>query len=151
MKMLIAMASKSLNDPLLNEGAWYLSRLRYPFTAQTLFLPSKNGSKENQRLTDEGRMLLEKTAGYFRIALTETGQQFSSAQLSHFLEKRLLHSSKTAFILGGAFGLCPHVLEKADATLSLSAFTLPHRMAYLVICEQLYRASEISAGTPYHK
>jgi 23S rRNA (pseudouridine1915-N3)-methyltransferase len=43
------------------------------------------------------------------------------------------------------------VLEQSDARWSLSRLTYAHRLAVLVLCEQLYRASEIWRGGPYHK
>ena len=54
-------------------------------------------------------------------------------------------------MIGGAYGLSPQVLERADRKLSLSAMTLPHELARLVITEQLYRAGTILRGEPYHK
>jgi 23S rRNA (pseudouridine1915-N3)-methyltransferase len=56
-----------------------------------------------------------------------------------------------AFIIGGAFGLSKNLVEQCDETWSLSKLTLPHRMAYLVLCEQIYRASQILQGSKYHK
>jgi 23S rRNA (pseudouridine1915-N3)-methyltransferase len=43
------------------------------------------------------------------------------------------------------------VLRRATHKLSISAFTLPHDLARLVMAEQLYRAGTISRGEPYHK
>ena len=56
-----------------------------------------------------------------------------------------------SFVLGGAFGLSPRVLERAERRISLSPMTLPHEMARLVLAEQLYRAGTILRGEPYHK
>jgi 23S rRNA (pseudouridine1915-N3)-methyltransferase len=56
-----------------------------------------------------------------------------------------------AFAIGGAFGLGGAVLARAQRKLSLSALTLPHEMARLVLAEQLYRAGTIVRGEPYHK
>ena len=56
-----------------------------------------------------------------------------------------------AFIVGGADGLDARVLEGCEMVLSLSSFTLPHELARLVLLEQLYRATTIRQGTPYHR
>jgi 23S rRNA (pseudouridine1915-N3)-methyltransferase len=53
------------------------------------------------------------------------------------------------FLIGGADGLPPAIIEGADEKLSLSAMTLPHRLARLVLAEQLYRAVTILRGEPY--
>ncbi len=145
MKLLVVLPTKSLHDPLLVLGADYLKRLRPPFSAQTIFL--------NPKATEslEGKELLAKTVGYFRIALTESGKHYNSDEFARTLERYQLQNPKIAFIIGGASGLAPEVIKSCDSTLSLSAMTMPHRMAFLVLAEQIYRAREISFGSPYHK
>jgi 23S rRNA (pseudouridine1915-N3)-methyltransferase len=54
-------------------------------------------------------------------------------------------------VVGGAYGLSDDVLSRARHHLSLSAMTLPHEIARLVLAEQLYRAGTIQRGEPYHK
>jgi 23S rRNA (pseudouridine1915-N3)-methyltransferase len=56
-----------------------------------------------------------------------------------------------AFLVGGAEGLAPEVLARADLKLSLGPLTLPHGLARIVLAEQLYRAATILAGHPYHR
>lgn len=154
MKILVVMPSKSLSDPLIVEGKNYLARMRSQISATSLMLSPKSKVTEEhreKRIELEGLELLHKTDGYFRVALTDSGKQFSSAQLAHFLEQKISTTKKIAFIIGGAFGLSANVLAKSNATLSLSLLTMPHKMAFLILCEQLYRADEIMRGTPYHK
>ncbi len=55
------------------------------------------------------------------------------------------------FAIGGDEGLSPAVTGKAALTLSLSKMTLPHRLARVVLLEQLYRAYTLIRGEPYHK
>ena len=54
-----------------------------------------------------------------------------------------------AFLVGGAEGLPPELTRRAEARLSLSSLTLPHRLARVVLFEQLYRAMTILRGEPY--
>ena len=56
-----------------------------------------------------------------------------------------------ALVIGGSDGVAPDVLARADETLALSRLTLAHRLARLVLVEQLYRAFTILKGEPYHK
>jgi 23S rRNA (pseudouridine1915-N3)-methyltransferase len=58
-------------------------------------------------------------------------------------------SGSVAFLIGGAYGLPREVSERASVTLSLSKLTLPHRLARLFLCEQLYRAFTIQRNEPY--
>lgn len=55
------------------------------------------------------------------------------------------------FVIGGSLGLAQEALSRAAETLSLSDMTMPHRIARLVLLEQVYRAHKINAGEPYHK
>lgn len=152
MKILILLPLRSTNDPMLLEAGDYLKRIQRPLTAESHFIVKKNSfDDENIRKQKEGKELLEKSAGLFRIALTEGGKSFDSHQFANLLEKLMLQTPRVAFLIGGAFGLSEEVLEKSDRTLSLSPMTMPHKLAFLVLCEQIYRANEIMRLSPYHK
>ncbi|HXW60538.1 MAG TPA: 23S rRNA (pseudouridine(1915)-N(3))-methyltransferase RlmH [Myxococcota bacterium] len=147
------MPVKAPKDPCIILGHEYLNRARSFYKAEALFFDAR-GSLENdqeKRKIFEGELLLKKTEKTFRLALSERGKQFSTEQFAQFLEKKSTECRDLSFIIGGAFGLSNAVLAQSDAILSLSAMTLPHRLAFLIICEQLYRASEIKRGSPYHK
>lgn len=86
------------------------------------------------------------------LAMTRGGKEMSSRELARYLQRHQVGSSPgVAFVIGGAFGLGPSVLKRAQRSLSLSAMTLPHEMARLLLAEQLYRAGTILRGEPYHK
>ena len=86
------------------------------------------------------------------VAMTREGRGMESNSLSGYLERHAVRSSAgVAFVIGGAFGLGEAVLSRSRRQLSLSAMTLPHEMARLVLAEQLYRAGTILRGEPYHK
>lgn len=86
------------------------------------------------------------------VALTREGKGMDSRELAGYLERHAVRSSAgVAFVIGGAFGLSPSVMERARRRLSLSRMTLPHEMARLFLAEQLYRAGTILRGEPYHK
>ena len=59
--------------------------------------------------------------------------------------------SKITFVIGGSLGLSPQVIARGNETLSLSRMTLPHRIARLVLLEQLFRAFKIQNNETYHK
>ena len=84
------------------------------------------------------------------VALEVTGRAQSSQDFSAWLGRAEIESVQTVvFLIGGAYGLPGDVSNKADLRLSLSAMTLPHRLARLVLAEQLYRAFTILRGEPY--
>ena len=86
------------------------------------------------------------------MALTRSGEPLGSEALARFLGDLALRSSPgVAFLIGGAHGLGAGVLAQARRRLALSAMTLPHELARVVLAEQLYRAGTILRGEPYHK
>ncbi|HJL18021.1 MAG TPA: 23S rRNA (pseudouridine(1915)-N(3))-methyltransferase RlmH [Sandaracinaceae bacterium LLY-WYZ-13_1] len=84
------------------------------------------------------------------VALEVDGQAWSSHRLADFVGDCELHAVPTiSFLIGGAYGLPEEVSHAADVRLSLSAMTLPHRLARVVLAEQIYRAFTILRGEPY--
>ena len=55
-----------------------------------------------------------------------------------------------AFVVGGSMGLADEVSQRCAQRLSLSALTLPHQLARVVLLEQVFRAAKILRGEPYH-
>jgi len=103
-------------------------------------------------VTSEARLLARLPERAQIVALTRTGQGMSSTDLAAYLQEHALHSTpEVCFLIGGAFGLGPDILERAQKRWSLSDATLPHEMARLVLAEQLYRAGTIVRNEPYHK
>lgn len=56
-----------------------------------------------------------------------------------------------ALVIGGADGLAPDLIARADLVLSLGAMVWPHMLARVMVAEQLYRAATILTGSPYHR
>ena len=84
------------------------------------------------------------------VALEVDGRSLRSHELSKWLDRAENDSVQTlVFLIGGSYGLPPELSKKADLRLSLSAMTFPHRLARLVLAEQVYRAFSISRGEPY--
>jgi 23S rRNA (pseudouridine1915-N3)-methyltransferase len=84
------------------------------------------------------------------VALDVAGKPMTSESFARWLESRASRGKgRVVFLIGGADGLPPDVIERADEKLSLSNMTLPHRLARLVLAEQLYRAVTILRGEPY--
>ncbi|MFW5739069.1 MAG: 23S rRNA (pseudouridine(1915)-N(3))-methyltransferase RlmH [Myxococcota bacterium] len=86
------------------------------------------------------------------VALEVRGKAMTSEQLARFVAARGRESKGVvAFLIGGADGLPASLSREADTQLSLSSLTLAHRVARVVLAEQLYRAVSIWKGTPYHR
>lgn len=96
------------------------------------------------------KSLARATDGAAVVVLDVAGKVLSSEALARRLE-RLASRGKgvVAFVIGGAEGLPPAVVARADERWSLSALTFPHRLARVMLAEQLYRAMTILRGEPY--
>ena len=79
------------------------------------------------------------------IVLDEKGQSMTTTQFATLLK------AEATFLIGGADGLPDEVKRDARLLLRLSALTLPHALAQVVLLEQLYRAATILTGHPYHR
>jgi 23S rRNA (pseudouridine1915-N3)-methyltransferase len=115
--------------------------------------PEGRQSSVSARQADEAARLLRATedAGV-RIALDEKGKQLSSAAFARLLgEKRDGGMSMVAFLVGGPDGLGIAALEAAELKLSLGPMTLTHGLARVILFEQIYRATTILSGHPYHR
>jgi 23S rRNA (pseudouridine1915-N3)-methyltransferase len=83
----------------------------------------------------------------FVSLLHHDGEGMDSIRFSRFLEDRRRSGRDLCFVIGGPFGLD---LDDVDHRISLSAMTLPHQLARVMLLEQLYRGHKILAGEPYH-
>ncbi|HYJ10189.1 MAG TPA: 23S rRNA (pseudouridine(1915)-N(3))-methyltransferase RlmH [Polyangiaceae bacterium] len=84
------------------------------------------------------------------VALEVDGDALTSTELSKRVE-RWCSTGKgmVAFVIGGAEGIPKELSRSAAARLSLSKLTLPHRLARVLLLEQLYRSLSILRGEPY--
>lgn len=99
--------------------------------------------KPGPRQAERMRAALPKGARI--VALDERGRDFSSAGFAPLL------GQETVFAIGGADGLDAGIKKDASVLLRLSALTLPHALAQVVLLEQIYRAATLLTGHPYHR
>ncbi len=101
----------------------------------------------------EGRRILAAVPkGSYIAAMCVEGRQRTSEELSKELQKLAVDGQGSiSFIIGGSWGLSDEVKRAADTRLSMSVMTFPHQLARVMLCEQIYRAFQISSGGKYHK
>ena len=86
------------------------------------------------------------------VLLDEHGEQMSSAQFAALLGKWRDEGVREArFLIGAADGHGAAARASADLLLGLGAMTWPHLLARAMFAEQLWRATSILAGHPYHR
>lgn len=113
---------------------------------------SKNRPVGDVLAAEAERILAAVPDGTEIVAMTRTGTRWDSRDLARYLNELAVSAGPGAtFVVGGAYGLDDRLLGEARHRLSLSAMTMPHDLARLVLAEQLYRAGTIVRGEPYHK
>ena len=86
------------------------------------------------------------------ILLDPKGDNLDSGALAACLAKwRSNNRAAAVFIIGGPDGLAETLSDKADLRLAFGAATWPHQLVRAMLLEQLYRASTILSGHPYHR
>lgn len=134
----------------------YVRRSRRLLPLQTIEVRDakrgKSGSAAAWKAAEATNLRAAIPTGARIIALDERGKQFGSREFAEFLGKwKDQGIGRVAFLIGGPDGLDPSLRTEADVLWSLSRMTLPHDLARLVACEQIYRAGTILAGLPYHR
>ncbi|MBT8084955.1 MAG: 23S rRNA (pseudouridine(1915)-N(3))-methyltransferase RlmH [Woeseia sp.] len=101
---------------------------------------------------EEGERILEALRPAERaVMLDEGGRQLSSVELADAVADWQRDARDVCFVIGGPDGIDKPCLQRADFCWSLSRLTLPHGLARVVFAEQLYRASTLHEGHPYHR
>ena len=86
--------------------------------------------------------------GGYNIALTPTGKMLDTKEFAEVVRQK---EQGISFFIGGAYGFGEGFLQKCSMRLSLSALTMGHKIAKVILCEQIYRALTILHHHPYHK
>ena len=115
--------------------------------------PEPRGTKSREQLLSAEKTRLQAALQGFprTVVLDERGMDLTTLQLAQRLETWMREGGDTAFVIGGSDGIDDEIKTRADAMLRLSSLTLPHAMARLVLCEQLYRAVSVVRNHPYHR
>lgn len=110
-------------------------------------------SEINAVLEKEGEEILKRIPASARVvALCIEGKLYSSEELAGLLANTALSGcSHIVFIIGGSYGLSSRVKGRSDIRLSMSRMTFPHRLARIMLLEQIYRGYKINSGESYHK
>jgi 23S rRNA (pseudouridine1915-N3)-methyltransferase len=145
MKILVASVGKSkpkdAESLIIQE---YITRLPWKISLHEI---GHQNSKEK-----ESQALLRSVENYYIVTLDQKGEQFSSEEFAGLLNNLQLHGkSNIAFAIGGANGHHQSMLEKSQKIISFGKMTLAHKLAKIILIEQLYRAYTISKGHPYNK
>jgi len=144
------------NDPYIRDGiAVFQKRLQHyvdfelrliPTVKQAASLSIPELKKQEARIIND--MLQPQD---YLVALDEHGKMMTTLQLADFLQQRTNAGTRQLVLLiGGAFGIDPSLLQRAQLKLSLSSLTFPHQLVRLIVTEQIYRAYSVLHNEKYH-
>lgn len=129
----------------------YMKRLSW--SCDLIELEDRKGGSDAERNARENMLLRDRAEGLDAlIALDEAGKALSSREFAGRLQGFADSGRrKVGLLIGGAGGLDDATRGMADVTLSLGRMTWPHLLVRALLAEQLYRASAILSGHPYHR
>jgi len=151
MQVIILSVGRMKKGPEMQQGETYLKRCPWP--VKIIEVEEKRPIKGLARLVREGDLILKALPDTAHvIALDERGKQMRSPKFAQMICRHQEAAIQNlVFLTGGADGYDPRVKDRADFLLSLGEMTWPHMMARVMLMEQLYRASCILSGHPYHR
>ncbi len=156
MQVTIISVGRMKNGPEKQQIETYLGRCPWPVTI--IEVEEKRPIKGLQRRAREGDLILKAIPlksgqkNTHIIALDERGKSLRSTGFAQLIQDRQNAGvSNLVFLIGGADGYDQKIKGRADSLLRLSDMTWPHMMVRVMLSEQIYRASCIISGHPYHK
>jgi 23S rRNA (pseudouridine1915-N3)-methyltransferase len=151
MKITISAIGKGKQSALTELSSSYLKRL--PWQVSICEHEEKKPLPEAQLKASEAKLLRSSVPnGARRVVLDERGKLLDSKAFATQFERWQDEGvGQVAFMIGGAAGHNPSVIDEADLVLSLGKMTWPHMLARAMLIEQIYRAYTILTGHPYHK
>ena len=154
MKLRLLAAGTRMPDWVKAGFAEYASRMprECRLELQEIALGRRGGKGGPRAVAEEGERMLKSIRPEDRtVALDVRGRTVDTEGLARRLADWLQDGRDVVFAVGGPDGLAPAVLERAEWRWSLSPLTLPHGLVRIVLAEQLYRATTVLAGHPYHR
>ena len=155
MKITLLVVSQRQPDWIEAGCAEYLKRMppELPVVVREIKPETRGGGKTRQQLmsAEKSRIDAALVEGCHLVALDERGSDLTTVKLAQRLEAWQAQAQPVCLLIGGADGLDPTLKARANEMIRLSSLTLPHGLAKLLLCEQLYRAVSVLKGHPYHR
>ncbi len=150
MRILIAAVGRARRGPVKDLYDDYAGRLPWPVGLKEFEADKSRRAAERAKreATALGNAVPK---GALTICLDAAGEAQSSEAFARRLEDWSGRAAHLAFLIGGPDGLEASLREQSNHVLSLGPMTWPHLLARVMLVEQLYRASCILSGHPYHR
>ena len=151
MRVLIIAVGRGRRDLCTPLFAEYVKRL--PWRTELKEVKAQGRVSAGERLDQEGKLVLDALPDSGLIAaLDRGGKSLTSEAFAGKLQDWQNRSIPIiTFLIGGANGFSHSVLQRSDEVMAFGNMTWPHMLARVMLAEQLYRASTILSGHPYHR
>lgn len=156
MKLTLLWPRSTADSELAAVADRYFNRIKHFFPIEVTEVTPQRGRQGEKDVAimraDSARLLAAIPQQGHVVALDERGRSVDSLKFAKWLERLTIDQPHgVIFVMGGDVGLDQSVRQRADDVLSLSAMTLPHQLARVVLLEQIYRACTLMRNIPYHK
>lgn len=156
MKLTLLWPRSNADAEIAAVGERYFNRIKHFFPIEIIEVAPRRGRQSENDVAimraDSARLLAALPAQGHVVALDERGRSVDSLKFAKWLERLTIDQPHgVTFVMGGDVGLDQSIRHRADDVLSLSAMTLPHQLARVVLLEQIYRACTLMRNIPYHK
>jgi 23S rRNA (pseudouridine1915-N3)-methyltransferase len=156
MKIHVIWPKSTADAELASVAERYFNRIKHFFPIEIVEIQLPRGRQSESDVAimraHSARLLSAIPAQGHVVALDERGRSIDSLKFAKWLERLTIDQPHgVTFVMGGDVGLDQSVRQRADDVLSLSAMTLPHQLARVVLLEQIYRACTLMRNIPYHK
>lgn len=154
MKLLVVAVGHRQPDWVNAGCAEYVKRMPRELATSIIEIKpeGRGGKTRDQLLAAEKNRIRDVLPNACRlVVLDERGDDLTTLKLSRRLEQWMQDGRDTVLLIGGADGLDETLKQAADDSIRLSSLTLPHGLARLLLCEQLYRAMSVLKNHPYHR
>ena len=151
MRICILAVGRDRKGPTADLVAEYVQRC--PWRLSLVDIPPRQHGASDQRLAEEAEKLRQRIPdGAALVALDERGEDLDSRALATHVQRLQQEGIGTiCFLIGSADGLDRSLLKEAGLRLAFGRATWPHRLVKVMLAEQIYRASTILSGHPYHR
>jgi 23S rRNA (pseudouridine1915-N3)-methyltransferase len=156
MKIRILQAGSHADAELSAVADRYLNRIKHFLPIEVLSISPERGRQKGEDATiiraQSARLLEAIPDRGTVVVLDERGDSMDSLKFAKWLERLTIDSPYgVTFVVGGDAGFDDSVRRRADKLLRLSAMTLPHQLARVILLEQIYRACTLMRNISYHK
>jgi len=150
--------SSTADAELASVAGRYLGRIKHFYPIEVVEVAPERGRQSEsdaaiiRRRSESARLIAAIPPRGFTVVLDERGQPMDSLKFAKWLERLTIDQPHGVnFVMGGDAGLDDAVKQRAQKLLTLSAMTLPHQLARVLLLEQIYRACTLMRNIPYHK